>query len=252
MIKIISVVLGLLVSQWAFSFGDLGHKAVAAIAWQHLTPFAKQNVERILGAGKQNFVKSSTWADHIKSNDQFDYLKPLHYVNMPKTAIHYQRSRDCKKDKCIVEAINMFGKVVKTGSRKEQLLALRMIVHLIADIHQPLHAGFKQDRGGNWYEVRYDKKAVSLHKLWDHKLVKRIADDWQVIADNVGALNIQVPIYTPKTWAEESHKITAEFVYQATENQDVSEEYLVKADAVLQEQLGRAGWRLAMWLNKLW
>lgn len=252
MIKIISLVLGLLVSQWAFSFGDTGHKAVAAIAWQHLTPFAKQKVEDILGAGKQNFVNSSTWADHIKSNEQFNYLKPLHYVNLPKGASHYQKSRDCKKDQCIVEAINTFGRVLKTGDRKKHPLALRMIVHLIGDIHQPLHAGFKKDRGGNWYEVRYNKKPVSLHKLWDHKLVKRIDDDWEVIAGKVSALNIQAPVSTPKIWAEESHKITAEFVYQAKENLDVSDTYLEKADEVLQNQLGRAGWRLAMWLNKLW
>lgn len=251
MIKKFSLILGLLAAQWSHGFGDLGHQAVASIAWQQLTPYAKQNVERILGPGKQTFVKASTWADHIKRDSRFDYLKPLHYVNLPKSASQYQKKRDCKKDKCVVEAINTFSKIVKTGSEKEQRLALRMIVHLIADIHQPLHAGLKKDRGGNWYEVRYEKNPMSLHKLWDHTIVKRIAKDWEEVSNIVSRLKIEAPVYSPKTWAEESHKITTDFIYQAKENREVDVAYLDKADGIMKNQLGKAGWRLAMWLNKL-
>jgi hypothetical protein len=252
MIKIFSVALGLLFSQWAYSYGDIGHKAVASIAWQQLTPFAKQNAERILGAGKLKFVEASVWADHIKRDERFNYLKPMHYVNLPKASTKYQRSRDCKKDKCIVEAIKTFSKVAKSGSKKEQRLALRMLIHLVGDIHQPLHAGLKEDRGGNWYEVKYQGKAVSLHKLWDNQLVKRIAKDWESVSAVVEKLNIQAPLYGPKVWAEESHALTTGFAYEALENSSVSQEYLAKADNIIQDQLAKAGWRLAMWLNKLW
>jgi len=75
--KIVFVSL-LIFSQWAGAFSDLGHKMVAAAAWQQLTPFAKQSVERLLGVGEENFIKASVWADHIKSNEDFNYLKPLH------------------------------------------------------------------------------------------------------------------------------------------------------------------------------
>ena len=252
MIKIFSVVLGLVLSQWAYSYGDTGHKAVASIAWEHLTPFAKQKAERILGSGKQKFVEASVWADHIKSDERFNYLKPMHYVNLPKDAATYKQSRDCKKDKCIVEAIKTFSKITKSGSKKEQRLALRMLIHLIADIHQPLHAGLKEDRGGNWYEVKYDDNTVSLHKLWDHQLVSRIAEDWKGVAAAVLELNIEVPLSNPKAWAEESHKLSTDFVYQALENRSVSQDYLSKADQISKNQLGKAGWRLALWLHKLW
>lgn len=252
MIKSISFLLALLASQWAFSYGDTGHKSVAAMAWQHLTPFAKQNVERILGSGKDKFINASVWADHIKSDERFNYLKPMHYVNLPKAASQYNRARDCKKDKCIVEAIKTFSRVAKTGSRKEQRLALRMIIHLIGDIHQPLHAGLKEDRGGNWYEVKYEDSTVSLHKLWDHQLVERIGEDWQSITETLLQNSIEVPVYNPKTWAEESHQIAVGVVYQAKENRKVRDEYLEKAEAISKQQLGRAAWRLAWWLNKLW
>jgi hypothetical protein len=252
MIKITSIILGLLISQWAFSYGDLGHKTIAAVAWPQLTPFARQNVERILGAGLPKFVNASVWADQIKKDDRFNDLKPLHYVNLPATSHTYQKNRDCPKNKCAVEAINMFSDMVKSGNKKQQTLALRMLVHLIADVHQPLHAGFKKDRGGNWTEVKYKKKTISLHKLWDKQILERIADDWQSMALHISLKGIRVPVLTPKAWAEDSHKIAMEFVYTAKENRKVKKEYLLKAQAITELQLGKAGWRLAMWLNKLW
>ena len=252
MIKVFSLLLGLIISQLSYSYGDIGHKTVAALAWQQLTPFAKQNVSRILGAGEQKFIKASVWADHIKRDERFNYLKPMHYVNLPKSASRYKKSRDCRKGKCIVEAIKTFSRVAKDGSKKEQRLALRMLIHLIADIHQPLHAGLKEDRGGNWYEVKYEGKTVSLHKLWDNQLVKRIAKDWESVAGSLAGSITELPLYNPKTWAEESHQLVTGFVYQAKENREVSNEYLVKADELTRAQLSKAGWRLAMWLNKLW
>jgi len=252
MIKIITTTYLLLLAQWSWSYGDLGHQSVAAIAWQHLTPYAKQNVERILGLGQDKFIEASVWADHIKRDERFNYLKPLHYVNMPKAAKRYDKKRDCKKDKCVVEAIRMFSKVAKNGSETEKILALRMLIHLIGDIHQPLHAGLYEDRGGNWYEIKYQDKAVTLHKFWDHQLVERVAEDWQSVSSMILKNNLEVPVGSPDIWAEESHGITVRYVYQAKENKAVGESYLKMADELTQQQLGKAGWRLAMWLNKLW
>lgn len=240
---------------WAnvtWSYGDLGHQSVAAVAWQHLTPFAKQNVERILGLGEERFIKASVWADHIKRDDRFDYLKPMHYVNLPKDAKRYVKKRDCKKGKCVVEAINSFSQVAKNGDRKKKLLALRMLIHLIADIHQPLHAGLREDRGGNWYEIKYQDKSVSLHKLWDHQLVKRIGEDYETVSQQILSKLKPVAVGSPEIWAEESHGITMQSVYQAEENKEVTEAYLALADSITERQLEKAGWRLAMWLNKLW
>jgi len=244
--------MGLLMSQWASSYGDLGHKTVAALAWPQLTPFAKQNVERILGVGKAKFIRSSTWADRIKSNDQFNYLKPMHYVNLPESSNTYDRKRDCDKDNCIVEAIKTFSQIAKTGTKEHQKLALKMLVHLIADIHQPLHAGLKKDRGGNWYDIKYKNRTISLHKFWDKQLLESIAGDWKTLTGIIALKDIKVPVLSPEIWAQESHKITTEFVYQAKENQKIKTAYLEESKEITQMQLSKAGWRLAMWLNKLW
>lgn len=242
----------LLLSQPAYSFSDLAHKMVAAIAWQQLTPYAKQNVERILGAGEKRFVNASVWADHIKSDERFNYLKPLHYVNMSKQARVYNRKADCRKDKCVVQAIHTFSKVLTAGKEKDKLLALRMLIHIIGDIHQPLHAGLREDRGGNWYEVKYQGKAISLHKLWDNKLVKRMKLDWQDAGTELNANMGKISLAKPEIWAEQSHAIAVSQVYQVKENAAISPEYLEMADEIIEQQIETAGWRLGMWLNKLW
>jgi len=242
----------LVCSQWTLGFSDLGHKMVAAAAWEQLTPFAKQSVERVLGMGKEHFIEASTWADRIKSNEDFNYLKPLHYVNMPKDALSYVKSRDCKNDKCVVQAIKKFSDIARTGSDKEKTLALRMLIHLIADVHQPLHAGLYEDRGGNWYEIKYQGKSVTLHKFWDNHLVKRF--DKQVASGAQKILENQITVNTsnPARWAEESHEISVNSVYLVPENHVPSDEYLSMADEIMEKQLSRAAWRLAMHLNTLW
>lgn len=251
MIKTITASFLFLLSSLTWSYGDLGHKSVAAVAWQHMTPYAKQNIGRILGMGQDKFIKASVWADHIKRDERFNYLKPMHYVNMPKDEKRYVKSRDCKKDRCVVEAIHTFSKVARTGSDSEKRLAVRMLIHLIADIHQPLHAGLKEDRGGNWYEIQYEDKTVSLHKLWDHQLVKRLGENWESVSLKVLEDKKPVTVGSPAIWAEESHWIAVESLYKAKENKEVTEAYLAMADTITQRQLAKAGWRLAMWLNKL-
>ncbi|GAA6134513.1 S1/P1 nuclease [Oceaniserpentilla sp. 4NH20-0058] len=240
------------VSQWAFSFSDYGHKLVALAAWEQLTPDAKHNVERILGAGKVPFVQASVWADHIKSRSEFDYLKPLHYVNMPKDAVSYERERDCKKDACIVEAIKRFTQKVKSGTDSEKVVALKMLVHLFGDIHQPLHAGLYEDRGGNWYKIKYNKKSMSLHKFWDNQVVKRFDKDLESATHRLLETPLDIDLLSPQRWAKESHELVMTFVYQAQENQPLSKEYLAQADSTIQMQLAKGAWRLAMWLNRLW
>ena len=253
MTRLISIcLLALVLSQPAFSFSDLGHKMVAAIAWQKLTPYAKQNVERILGVGEKRFVNASVWADHIKSDERFNYLKPMHYVNMPKQASVYNRKQDCKKDKCAVQAIHTFSEVLTNGKDKDKQLALRMLIHVLGDLHQPLHAGLKEDRGGNWYEVKYQDTYLSLHKFWDNQLVKRMKLDWQEAASQLKVSERSVSLSQPEIWAQESHKIAINQVYQVKENSLISEQYLSMADEVIKSRISIAGWRLGMWLNKLW
>lgn len=233
------------------AYSDDGHKIVAKLAWQELSPFARQNVERILGTGEEAFINAATWADDVKGDDRYDYLKPLHYVNLPADQFTYDRKRDCRKNKCVVQAILDFSNMAHSPSDKKSKLALRMLIHLIGDIHQPMHAGLKEDRGGNWFRLKYKGDSLNLHKLWDNQLVRRIHKDWEKAVEL-----LQTPtspeILKPAQWAEESHRLAMDVAYNTPEGKTVSESYLNTADKVTKERLTLAGWRLAMWLNKLW
>jgi len=241
-----------LVSHATWAFSDHGHKLIAAAAWEQLTPYAKQNVERILGVGKKRFVNASVWADHIKSNSDFDYLKPLHYVNLPEDASSYDAKRDCKNNACVVGGILDFTQQLKSTKNENKQLALRMLIHLIGDIHQPLHAGLYKDRGGNWFEIQYKNKTVNLHRFWDNHAVKRFSSNLKSGTQKILNINIDVELATPEIWAAESHAYVMNVIYQAKENKPLTESYLKQVDEVMEKQLAKGAWRLAMWLNRLW
>ncbi|MCP5325947.1 MAG: S1/P1 nuclease [Oceanospirillaceae bacterium] len=249
--KIIISLLFVSISQWACAFSDRGHELVAELAWDRLTPFAREQVARILGPGKQNFVKASVWADKVKGDERFDYLKPMHYVNLE--ANKYNQQNDCPDRRCVVAAIEDFSVMVVKGDRREQQLALRMLVHLIADIHQPLHAGDAKDRGGNWINITYRGDEMKLHQAWDDELINPSGLSEDALFTQLMAIPAKdFDLAGPVVWAEESHKLAKQLAYQATDKSVLSEDYISRSELMLQRQLALAGWRLAMWLNQVW
>jgi hypothetical protein len=94
-------------------------------------------------------------------------MDPYHFINFPKDANTYDQQRDCKLRNCVIEAIAWYVQVLKSADapRNEKRNALRSVAHLVGNIHQPLHAGFAEDRGGNTGEV--DGRKENLHSLWN-------------------------------------------------------------------------------------
>jgi hypothetical protein len=101
-------------------------------------------------------------------------MDAYHFINFPKDANTYDQQRDCKLRNCIIEAIAWYVQVLKSGDapRNEKRTALRFVAHLVGDVHQPLHAGFAEDRGGNSVDVRFNGRKENLHSLWDTALVE--------------------------------------------------------------------------------
>jgi nuclease S1 len=116
-------------------------------------------------------------------------MNPYHFVNFPKDANGYDQQRDCKQRNCVIEAIVWYVRVLKTpdAPRNEKRIALRFVVHLVGDIHQPLHAGFAEDRGGNSVDVRFNGRKESLHSLWDTGLLELEQDTPAEVAARIEA-----------------------------------------------------------------
>jgi S1/P1 Nuclease len=139
--------------------------------------------------------------------------------------------------------------------RNEKRTALRFIAHLVGDIHQPLHAGFAEDRGGNSVEVRFNGRKENLHSLWDTALVELEQGTPAEIAARIQAEVSGDDVQqwqqgTPADWALESLAVVRTRVYRLPASAEINASYIESARAVIRTRLAQAGVRLAWLLNQ--
>jgi hypothetical protein len=167
--KMIILLGSLILSSACYAWGPTGHRVVGQIAENHLNILAKRRVKKLLDG--ESLSRVSNWPDKIKSDsDTYGYTYSWHYTDWADTSVEYNRSTS---NGDLVVAIEDNLKVLKNKKRSkaERAFALKFLVHLMGDIHQPLHVGNGLDRGGNHCKVIYHGEEVNLHKLWDEKLI---------------------------------------------------------------------------------
>lgn len=168
--KVIILLGSMILSSVCFAWGPTGHRVVGKIAQDHLNLLAKKRVKKLLDG--ESLARVSNWPDKIKSDpDNYSHTYHWHYTDWPDTTIEYNRSSN---NGALVKAIEDNYKVLKnkSASKAERAFALKFLVHLMGDIHQPLHVGNGLDRGGNRCRVIYQGEEVNLHKVWDEKLIE--------------------------------------------------------------------------------
>ncbi|HSM93813.1 MAG TPA: S1/P1 nuclease [Anaeromyxobacteraceae bacterium] len=150
----------------AAAWSDPGHRIVAAIAEERLSPAARRLVREIVGSKPLSDHEIATWADDVRDRR----TGPWHYVNVPLSAKGYSAARDCPEAGCVVSALSRTAATLRAADSAADLAdSLRWLVHLVADLHQPMHVGDAGDRGGNGTEVRLGQRRqpVTVHRLWD-------------------------------------------------------------------------------------
>jgi len=237
----------------AYAWGHAAHHAVALVAEQSLTPVARKNLRRLLlqepGA---TLASVSSWAD----KQRLPGTAKWHYLNFPENQCQYQAARDCPDGACVVEAARQQIAILRSmsASDMQRLQALKYVVHLVADVHQPLHAGFAHDRGGNAYQVQAFGRGTNLHALWDTGLVQAIEPDAQKLASLLTAM----PRVAPWVFAdlggsmivaaEESCRIVRlPWFYPSRQ---VSSDYAGQSSPIISMRLRLASARLAVILNE--
>jgi hypothetical protein len=231
----------------SFAWGSEGHRLIALLALEHLSPPARAEVNRLLPLEEGATLASiSTWADEHRSPSTAAW----HYVNLPKGDCRYVESRDCPDGKCVVAAIERQVEKLRTSkSDEERLLALKYIVHLVADVHQPLHAGHSHDKGGNKHQVRAFGHGTNLHALWDSGLIEERLGGAALLLHNAQGMPEPGRTMRPADWAEESCAIVqTEGFYPSSRN--VGLLYVVRWDSVLRQRISDAAYRLAWTLNR--
>lgn len=254
------VAMGLLMAPVAaHAWGTEGHEVVAALAARRLTPAAAAEVQRLLGAPpKAAMVAVANWADEIR--DRRPATANWHFVNIPITATGYNQRRDCPHDDCVVARIA--DSLATLGNRKlpahTRAEALRFLIHLVGDLHEPLHAADNRDGGGNGIQVLGLGPRTSMHHLWDTGLVQASGRDPMALAARIAA---SVPprqwrawaTGTPADWANQSWRLAKEDIYAVTKgrrNVRLNQDYITRMAPVVRTQLAKAGARLAWLLNR--
>jgi len=139
--KLLALVLFFYLPFTSMAWGVLGHRIVGQIAESYLTPKAKQVIKEILG--NESIAMASNWADFIKSDTAYNYLTPRHYIDLPDSLNYLQLkgylSRDTAAD-AYTEMIFLIKQLKNKDLAKEkQVMYLRFLIHLVGDIHQPMH-----------------------------------------------------------------------------------------------------------------
>ena len=236
-----------------FGWGQKGHDTVAYIAECNLTPEAKAAAEELLDG--KSIVYYANWMDNASNTPEYAYSKTWHYKNIDADETFESAKKNNKGD--IVEALNEQIAILgdKSKSKDERALALKMVVHFLGDIHQPLHLGHLSDLGGNKWNVYYFKNAKNLHSVWDSSLVesahKWSYTEWQQQVDRVGNDEAKkiLALSKPEEWAKETYQL-AQKVYEDTpQDTNIEYNYIAKWTPVIENQLLKGGLRLANILN---
>jgi len=249
----------LIVSAPAMAWGPQGHRIVGDLAERQLTPAAHAEVQRLLaGEAEPTLAGVANWADEMRTADpdRFKKTSRWHYVNFPHGDCGFVPPRDCPDGNCVIAAINRNFLALADHSRPdaERRDALKFLVHFIGDVHQPLHAGYDDDRGGNDFQINIDGEGWNLHSIWDSMIIKKRGLDPVAYAQ---LLSKQSPLPSDPTrfsdrpavdWAVESCKIVHDGnLYPA--KHVLKDDYLNANRPLVEQRLRRAGSRLAAMIN---
>jgi len=252
---IILAVLAAFLSVSAAAYGPTGHRVVAELAYRHLTPEAKAAVEAILG--DEFMAEASTWPDEMRSSpDPFfgRTAAPFHYINLPD-GVTYEESQKNPAGDAVTALKDFAAKVKDTSmSQEERALALRYIIHIVGDLHQPLHAGRAEDWGGNRIDVVWFEEMTNLHMVWDERLIqhKRLSyTEWTEFLDRkIKPEHIaEWQKAAPTDWVAELISYRGD-IYEHGHG-ILSWDYVYKYTPLIKSQLSKGGIRLAGYLNAL-
>ncbi|MDH3256567.1 MAG: S1/P1 nuclease [Nitrospinota bacterium] len=249
------VLLSAIPLQEGLAWGPAGHRTVGIIAEMNLDPQVLKTIRKKFSIN--HLANVANWADAIKRSD--DKPDVLHYTNIAVGYRTYNQKRDCPRKRCVTEKIKEYERILidpgtSPNSKKE---AFKFLVHLVADVHQPMHLGYEKDRGGSKIEVFFGEKPTNLHRVWDHDLIFLKGKSQLQFARQLNrAITPENKKLwsggTPDDWSNESRTLVLDVGYrlQFSEGRKLSPGYIQEGRTIVEERLQRAGIRLAEMLNR--
>ena len=281
----LAVTFSVMVSRQTFAWGDDGHEVIALIAQSWLDPAVRKKVDAMLAADpdtltRHDIADAATWADRFRDSDfngARQNTRQWHFVDLEIAAPDLNRacfghppvpagtvaSNGPARD-CVVDKVDQFAAELANPATdsSERVVALKFLLHLVGDLHQPLHASDDHDRGGNDKRANAPGiKAGTLHHFWDTEFVNQLGPDPKRIAAMLSRRVSPAEARdwargTPSDWAMDSFRVAKDDVYgrlpppNARGSFRLPDDYIATAMRDVAAQLSKAGVRLAFVLNK--
>ncbi len=247
----------LVISTYGFSasydWGKTGHRVTGEIADAYLTNRTRRIVEKILNG--QSMALVSNHADDIKSDKVYRKYGPWHYVNFPFDKKYGEETPSEHGD--LVQGINKCIAVLRNekSSTEDKAFYLKMLIHFIGDLHQPLHVGRGEDKGGNDIQVRWFNEGSNLHRVWDSDMIDYYNMSYTELSLNTKVLSKkQIKVIQEGSivdWVHESQELAKKVYGSANAGEKLGYRYMYDYFPMVRTQLQKGGIRLAKILNEI-
>jgi hypothetical protein len=250
--KLILGLFALLVLTDSFGWGATGHRATGLIAERYLSAKSKKRINQILGG--ESLAMVSTWMDEIRSDSTYNYTTDWHWTTIPDGGRY--EDVESNLDGKVVMMIEKFTQELKAGklTPKQEQEYLKMLVHMVGDMHQPLHVGKPGDRGGNDVKVKWFRSESNLHRVWDSEMIDDTKLSYTELAQSLGTPDKETIKKWQSTgvrdWAMESVSYRPQ-VYDIG-NSNLGYQYSYKYFSIAKTRMLQAGVRLAGLLNQIY
>jgi len=250
LVLILSLIL--LVPSQTFAWGEKAHRIIGALAWLKLSAQAQRQVKELLPEESSDpdgpLAAVSMWAD--RQSAVYREQAKWHFVAIPLSAAAYDEKRDCADGNCIVVALNKKKMILESGGpRNERAEALKYVVHLVGDVHQPLHCADNDNRGGNMVQVKFLGQISNLHKVWDFDMIEASKMNVQQYVEELKDFKVSQG-YWIDHWVNDSHAIAQKYVYAIPQDRELGNTYYRRNESILKQQLAQASEKLVQILEE--
>ncbi len=230
------------------AWGAGGHKIVARIAYNRLNSATRDSINKYLGF--TTIEQAAVWMDEIKSNSNYDSLSPWHYLDITKGG-----SFDTLRPPNIIWGLKkVVGELKERQKYSTEHIAmdLKILFHLMGDLHQPLHTGYPGDRGGNDIKVSYEGNLTNLHRVWDTEILEANVlsapvEEWTNASQFSKEELKKILRIDFEEWMNDSRS-NLDIVYDF-QNNKIDKKYEKRAVPIIERQLLKGGLRLGHLLN---
>lgn len=234
-------------------WGKTGHRTIGEIANEYTKSKTKRKIAEILD--DQSLALVSTFGDDIKSDSRYKNFNTMHYVNMPFGVKYEDSEKNAEGD--LVTGIEKCKAVIldKNTSKADKAFYLKLLVHFVGDLHQPMHVGRAEDKGGNDIQVQWFGSGANLHSVWDSKMIDGFEMTYTELTDNADKISKEQVKFLQKgnivDWVNETQTFAVKAYASVAVGEKLGYNYSYENFETVRSQLQKGGIRLAKVLNDL-